>query len=94
MVSVEKHYIYAINPLMPSRYNCTYVLFLFLRSNCCKKLTLTLLTHESPKHTIVSIDPFLYKLNHESQFKAKLVVFYFCTLGTNGLSFLFKTLIC
>ena len=26
------------NPLTPNRYNCTYVLFLFLRSSCCKKL--------------------------------------------------------
>ena len=29
-----------INPLMPNRYNCTYVLFLFLRSNCCKNTDL------------------------------------------------------
>ena len=27
----------AINPLTPNWYNCTYGLFLFLRSNCCKK---------------------------------------------------------
>ena len=23
-----------LNPLVPNQYNCTYVLFLFLRSNC------------------------------------------------------------
>ena len=35
-------------------------------ANSCKKLTLTLLTHKSPKHTIASIEinHFLYKLNH------------------------------
>ena len=54
-----------LNPLMPNRYNCTYVLFLFLRYHCCKKSTLTLLTHKYPKHTIVSseMNHFLYKLN-------------------------------
>ena len=40
-------------PLMP---NCTYVLFLILRYNCCKKLILTLFTHKSPKHTIEGIE--------------------------------------
>ena len=47
-------------------YNCTHGLYLFLRSNCCKKLTLTLLTHKSPKYTIVSVEinNFLYKLDH------------------------------
>ena len=45
-----------VNSLMPTRYNCTYVLCLFLRSNCCKKLILTLLTHKSPKHTSMSIE--------------------------------------
>ena len=46
-------------------YNCTYALVLFLRSNCCKTPTLTLLTYKSPKHTIVSIEinHFLCKLN-------------------------------
>ena len=39
---------------MPNRYNYTYVLFLFLRSNCYKKPTLSLLTRKSPKHTIVN----------------------------------------
>ena len=52
-----------LNPLMSNRCKCTYVLFLFLRSNC-KKLILTLLTHQSLKLTIVSIDHFLYKLTH------------------------------
>ena len=49
-----------------STYNCTYGLNLFLRSNYCKKLTLTVLTHKSPKHTIVSIEinHILHKLNH------------------------------
>ena len=37
-----------INPLMPYRYTCTYVSVLFLRSNCCKRLTQTLLTHKLP----------------------------------------------
>ena len=56
----------ALNPLTPNRYNFTYGLYLFLRSYCCKKLTLALLTHKSPKHTIVSVEKnhFLYKLNH------------------------------
>ena len=55
-----------VGPLMPNRYNCTYVFFLFLRSNCCKNLILTLLIHKSLKHIIVSIEinHFLYKLNH------------------------------
>ena len=44
------------NPLMPNRYNCTCVLFLFFRSNFCKKPTMTFSTHKSPKHTIVSIE--------------------------------------
>ena len=55
------------NPLMPNRYNCTFVLCLFLRSNCCKKSTLTLLTHKSPKRIIVSIE-----INHFSKVKVKL----------------------
>ena len=38
--------------LTPNRYTC--IVFLFLRSNC-KKLTLTLITHKFPKHTIMSI---------------------------------------
>ena len=61
--------------------------YYFLRSNCCKKLTLTLLTHISPKHTIVSIEinNFLYKWTIKGQFKVNLVDFYFCALGTNGL---------
>ena len=42
-----------LNPLMTNQYKCAYVLFLFLRSNCCKKLTLTLLIRISPKQTIV-----------------------------------------
>ena len=51
-----------LNPLMPNRYNCTYVLFLFLRFNCCKKQIRTLLNHTS---TIVSIEinHFVYELN-------------------------------
>ena len=48
---------------MPSLCYFTYVLFLFLRSIFCQKLTLTLLTHKSPKRTVVSIESnnFLYK---------------------------------
>ena len=34
---------FRFNSLMPNWYNCTYVSFLFLRSNCCKKLILFLL---------------------------------------------------
>ena len=37
-----------LNSLMPNWYNCTYVLFLVFKENCCKKLTLNLLTHGSP----------------------------------------------
>ena len=50
-----------------------------------QNLTLTLLTHKSPEHTIVSIEinHFLYKLN---QFKVKLPDFNFFALGTNGLA--------
>ena len=55
-----------INPIVPNRYYCTYILVLFLRSICLQKLTLTLLTHKSPKPTIlgIEINHFLYKLNH------------------------------
>ena len=71
------------NPLMPNRYNCTYVLFLFLRSNWCKKLIRTLLTHKSPKHTIMSIEINHFHNSIHSQFKVKLAIFIF---GTNGLT--------
>ena len=51
-----------LNPLIPNRYNCTYVLFL-VEGPIVVKRTVTLLTHKSLKHTIVSIesDHFLYK---------------------------------
>ena len=40
-------------------------------SHCCKKPTLTFLTHKCPNHTIVriGINHFLYKLNHWSSIK-------------------------
>ena len=41
-----------LNPLVPNRYQCTYILFLFVRSICRKMLALTLLTHKSPKHAL------------------------------------------
>ena len=77
---------------MPNRYNCIYVLFLFLRSNCCKKLTLSLFTHKPPKQTIVSIDnhrpfPLQFKpLEVNSKLNWRIFIF-FSALGTNGLNF-------
>ena len=64
---------------MSNRYYWTYVLFLFLRSNCCKKLTLNLITHKSSKHTIVSIEikRFLYKLNHQKSIQSYIGGFLF-----------------
>ena len=69
-------------------YNCTHVLFLVLRSNSYKKFTLTLLTHKSTNHNIISyeINHFLYKLTIKGQLKVELADFYFCALGTNGLN--------
>ena len=63
---IKKNRFLQFNPLMPNRYNCTYVLLLFLRSRCCKKLILSMLTHKSPKHTMmgIEINHTHYKLNH------------------------------
>ena len=78
--SKVKGYQSMFNPLMPKM--PMHGLFLFLRSSCCKKLTLTLLTHKSPKHTIVSIEinHFLYKLN--------FIILYFIYLYFSYLYFL------
>ena len=79
---------FLLNPITPNRYSCTYVLFSFLRSNCCKKQTLTLLTHKSPKHTIVSIEikPFPLQIKPlKVNSKLNWRIFIFCALGTNGL---------
>ena len=45
-----------LNPLMPHRYNCTCLIWIFFYRSNCKKLTLTLLTHEFPKHIILSTE--------------------------------------
>ena len=47
---------------------------------------LTILTHKSPTHTIVSIEinHFHYKLNHKGQFKVKLTDFYFASSALMG----------
>ena len=72
-----------VNPLMPIRYNCTYVLFLW--SICCKKI---ILTRKFTKHTIMSIAINNISIANgtiKGQLKVKLADFYFCALGTDGL---------
>ena len=76
---------------MPNWCNCTHVLFLFLRPNCCKKLTLNLLPHKS--HYSEHWDK-PYRLETlRRQLMISWRIFTFCISGTNGLNWRIFTLI-
>ena len=50
--------------------------------------TLTFLTHQPPKahNSELKINNFLYKLSQQKSVKTSWQLFWFCTLGTNGLT--------
>ena len=83
-----------VNPLVPNRY-CIYILFFIFKVHLTSRDTTDLVNPQIPKaHYSGHWDkphPLQIKPLKVNLIKVKLADFYFCTLGTNGLTWMMIT---